>query len=97
MPVVIPFKRELDFEYGVIESISPLIRRVVARNPSAFTLYGTGTYIVGHGKVAIIDPGPDLSEHVSALLNALNGEDITHLIVTHTHRDHSPACRPVQA
>ncbi len=97
MPVAIPFKRELDFEYGVIESVSPLVRRIVARNPSAFTLYGTGTYIIGRGKVAIIDPGPDLAEHVSALLGALDGEDITHLVVTHTHRDHSPACRPVQA
>ena len=97
MAVNIPFQREFECEYGVVEQLSPLIRRVVARNPSAFTFYGTGTYIIGHGEVAIIDPGPDLADHVQALLNALSGETISHLLVTHTHRDHSPACRAIQA
>ena len=77
--------------YGVIEPVTPLIRRVVARNPGPFTFHGTGTYVVGHGKVAVIDPGPDLAEHVDALLAALAGETVTHIMVTHTHRDHSPA------
>lgn len=92
-----PFSREFEFEYGVMEQVAPKIRRLVARNPSPFTWHGTGTYVVGEGNVAIIDPGPDLPEHVDALLAALQGETVTHLLVTHTHRDHSPACRLVQA
>lgn len=93
----IPFKQKHTFEYGVIEEVAPMVRRLTARNPSAFTFHGTGTYIIGRGKVAVIDPGPDLNEHVDALIAGLEGEEITHLLVTHTHQDHSPACRPVQS
>ena len=89
----IPFKRELEFEYGQVAEVAPGIRRVVARNPSAFTLYGTGTYIVGRGNVAVIDPGPKDSAHIDAILRATAGETITHVLVTHTHMDHSPGCR----
>ena len=89
--------RELKFEYGEVAELSPLIRRVVARNPSAFTLHGTGTYIVGRGSVAIIDPGPDDSAHVDATLGALEGETVSHIVITHTHRDHSPAAAEVKA
>jgi len=96
MPNEIPFAHEVDFKYGVIQDISPMIRRVVARNPSAFTLHGTGTYVIGHGKVAIVDPGPLVDEHVQALLDALKNETVTHILVTHTHIDHSPACAPVK-
>jgi glyoxylase-like metal-dependent hydrolase (beta-lactamase superfamily II) len=92
----IPFRRDFKFEYAVAETLSPLIRRVVARNPSPFTAKGTGTYIVGHGKVAIVDPGPDIAEHVDALLHALRGETIEHLLITHTHIDHSPATAAVK-
>lgn len=92
----IPFRRELTVEYGVAETISPLIRRVVARNPGPFTFKGTGTYIVGHGKVAVIDPGPDLAEHIEAVLKALRGETIDRILITHTHRDHSPAAAAVK-
>ena len=88
--------RNFTCEYGVIEKVTPLIRRIVARNPGPFTFRGTGTYIVGHGKVAVIDPGPDLAEHVEALLGALRGETISHIVVTHTHRDHSPAAAAVR-
>ncbi|TFH48269.1 MAG: MBL fold metallo-hydrolase [Lysobacterales bacterium] len=97
MSSVIPFSRELDFEYGRLEQVAPMLRRIVARNPSPFTWHGTGPYVTGEGSVAVVDPGPDLAEHVHALLSALDGETITHLIVTHTHRDHSPACRAVKA
>lgn len=97
MPGTIPFNREFDFDYGTASTLSPLVRRVVARNPSAFTFYGTGTYIVGRGKVGIIDPGPPLAEHVEALLAAVRGETVTHIIVTHTHLDHSPAARLIKA
>ena len=84
--------RNLDFEYGVIETVAPSVRRVIARNPSPFTFHGTGTYVVGRGQVAVVDPGPALEEHVEALARGLRGETITHVLVTHTHRDHSPGC-----
>jgi len=88
--VDIPFIRELEFAYGTVAEISPLVRRVIARNPGPFTFHGTGTYIVGRGRVAVIDPGPDLLEHIDALQTALKNETISHIVITHTHRDHSP-------
>jgi glyoxylase-like metal-dependent hydrolase (beta-lactamase superfamily II) len=97
MPVDIPFLREFSFEYGRLEPVAPGVRRIVARNPSPFTFKGTGTYVVGAGEVAVIDPGPDLDEHVAALLAGLGGERVTHILVTHTHRDHSPAAKALQA
>jgi glyoxylase-like metal-dependent hydrolase (beta-lactamase superfamily II) len=97
MAVEIPFRRVFSFEYGRLEPVAPMIRRIVARNPSPFTFRGTGTYVVGQGEVAVIDPGPDLDEHVEALLAGLSGEQVTHILVTHTHRDHSPAARALQA
>ena len=97
MTVEIPFRREFWFEYGRLETVAPMIRRIVARNPSPFTFRGTGTYVVGQGEVAVIDPGPDLPEHVEALLAGLVGERVTHILITHTHRDHSPAARALQA
>lgn len=90
MAAQIPFRRALDFDYGVVARLSPLVRRVIAKNPSAFTLYGTGTYIIGHGKVAVIDAGPADVEHVEAVLRAVAGEEVTHQLITHTHIDHSP-------
>ena len=93
----IPFVREIAFEYGRTDTLTPLIRRVVAKNPSAFTFHGTGTYIVGHGEVAVIDPGPALDAHVQALLAAVEGEKVSHILITHTHLDHSPAARALQA
>ncbi|MCB1743176.1 MAG: MBL fold metallo-hydrolase [Gammaproteobacteria bacterium] len=92
-----PFNHDYPFEYAVVERVSPLIRRVVARNPGPFTFKGTGTFIIGEGEVAIVDPGPAIDEHVEALLEAVRNETVTHLIVTHTHNDHSPACAPVAA
>jgi glyoxylase-like metal-dependent hydrolase (beta-lactamase superfamily II) len=91
------FNRELEFEYGAVAQVSPAIRRVVARNPSAFTLHGTGTYIVGKGKVAVIDPGPEDDEHLQAILAAVSGETVTHIVITHTHRDHSPLARALKS
>jgi len=97
MATEIPFNRDFSCEYGAIEEISPLVRRVVAKNPSPFTFKGTGTFIVGRGKVAVIDPGPDLAEHVAALERALRGETVTHIVITHTHLDHSPAASALKA
>ena len=96
MAVKVPFRRDLEFEYGVADELSPLIRRVVAKNPSAFTFHGTGTYIIGRGEVAVIDPGPLAGAHVGALMTALKGEMVTHILITHTHRDHSPAAEPLK-
>ena len=86
-----------DQSAGIAEALHPLVRRVLAPNPSAFTYQGTQTYIVGQGEVAVIDPGPDLESHVAAILAATAGERITHIMCTHTHRDHSPATRPLKA
>ena len=96
MAVKIPFRRELNFTYGEVAEVAPGIRRIVAENPSPFTLYGTGTYIVGRGEVAVIDPGPADPAHISLLLEGLEGESISHILVTHTHTDHSPGCRLLQ-
>ena len=93
----LPVDRTYDPIYGKPVEISPLIRRVLARNPNAFTFHGTGTYVVGRGKVAVIDPGPLIDEHVEALKEALTGETITHILITHTHGDHSPAAAPLKA
>ena len=92
MPADIRFNRDLEFEYGVLETVAPSIRRIIARNPSPFTFHGTGTYVVGQGRVAVIDPGPALDAHVEALVHGLRGETVTHVLVTHTHLDHSPGC-----
>ena len=96
MPVEIPFRRDFEFAYGKLEPVAPGVRRIIARNPGPFTFRGTGTYVVGEGEVAVIDPGPDLPEHVEALVQALAGERVTHILVTHTHRDHSPAAAPLK-
>ena len=87
----IPFIKDFKFDYGTAMEVTPLIRRVVAHNPSPFTFKGTGTYIIGHGKVAIVDPGPDQQDHIDAVLKAVRGETVTHIFVTHTHIDHVPA------
>ncbi|HTI66404.1 MAG TPA: MBL fold metallo-hydrolase [Caulobacteraceae bacterium] len=94
---MIPFVRETDVAYGRADPVSPLIRRVMANNPGPFTYLGTGTYIVGHGEVAVIDPGPDDPAHLAALLAATAGERIAEILVTHTHLDHSPLARPLAA
>jgi len=93
----IRFYHDFDFEYGVLETVSPLVRRIVARNPGSFTGPGTGTYIVGHGRVAIIDPGPALSGHIQAILHALRGETVEQILITHTHPDHWPATPAIQS
>lgn len=82
---------------GECVRLSPLVRRVVAPNSGPITFTGTCSYIVGMGKVAIIDPGPDLVEHIDALLAAVRGETVTHILVTHTHKDHSPATQAIKA
>lgn len=93
----IPFDKSFDLEPGVAKEIAPLVRAVCAGNAGPFTFKGTVSYIVGRGNVAIIDPGPDDLQHIEALLGAVRGETVTHIILTHTHRDHSPAAAPIRA
>lgn len=96
---LIPFVRQFDFAYGRADRVSPLIRRVVADNPGPFTFTGTGTYIVGRSdpgaRVAVIDPGPADDAHLQALLRAVEGQTVSHILVTHTHLDHAPLARPL--
>ena len=89
----IPFVHEFEFEYGRCDRLSERVRRVIAKNPGAFTYTGTGVYIIGTGEVAVIDPGPALPDHEAALDAALEGERVTHVLVTHHHLDHSPLAR----
>lgn len=95
---MIPFVRDIDVAYGRRDQVSPLIQRVIANNPGPFTFSGTGTYIVGRNEpgagVAVIDPGPADDAHLRALMAAVDGRRVTHVLVTHTHRDHSPLARP---
>ena len=85
----------MDAPYAKLDELEPGIARVLAHNPSAFTYYGTQTYIIGTAKVAVIDPGPDLPEHVEALEKAIGNRPVAAIMCTHTHRDHSPAARPL--
>mgnify|MGYP003635813917 FL=1 len=98
---MIPYVRDFPVRYGEAEQVSPLIRRVVARNPGPFTFTGTGTYIVGPdrpgARLAVIDPGPADDAHLAALLAAVDGQVVSHILVTHTHLDHAPLSRPLAA
>ena len=95
--VQIPYRRELEFDYGSVAQIAPGIRRVIANNPGPFTFHGTGTYILGTGNVAVIDPGPDDNDHIDAIFGSLRrGNRQSYFGYPH-HMDHSPGCRPLQA
>jgi glyoxylase-like metal-dependent hydrolase (beta-lactamase superfamily II) len=85
----------VDAPYAKLEQLEPGIARVLAHNPSAFTYYGTQTYLIGTSELAVIDPGPDLPEHLDALEEAIAGRPVAAIMCTHTHRDHSPAARPL--
>ena len=85
----------MEAPYAKLEQLEPGIARVLAHNPSAFTYFGTQTYLIGDGEVAVIDPGPDFPEHLLALEQAIAGRAVAAIMCTHTHRDHSPAARPL--
>ncbi|MGB3273268.1 MAG: MBL fold metallo-hydrolase [Xanthobacteraceae bacterium] len=93
----IPFNRDFPLPPGVVEEVVPGVRRVLCPNPSPFTFTGTVSYIIGRGQVAIVDPGPDNEAHAGVLLDAVRGESVTHIVVTHTHRDHSPNAARLKA
>ncbi len=92
----IQFDRSFDARPGVAEEIAPGVRRILCDNPSPFTFKGTNTYIVGKGSVAVIDPGPADPAHIDAILKALRNETVAQILVTHTHRDHSPAAAAIR-
>ena len=85
----------MDAPYAKLEQLAPGIGRLLAHNPSAFTYFGTQTYLVGDQELAVIDPGPDLPEHLDAMEQAIGGRSVAAIMCTHTHRDHSPAARPL--
>ncbi len=91
------FDRNFDVAPGEAVRLSPLVRRVLVNNPGPYTFKGTSTFIVGQGQVAVIDPGPDDEAHLAALLEAVRGETVTHILVTHSHADHSPLARRLKA
>src|SRR5215813_3006553 len=93
----IPFDKRFDLPPGQVEEVAPGIRRLLCNNPGPFTFKGTVSYILGRGRVAIIDPGPLDEAHIAALLDTVRGETVTHIFVTHTHRDHSPAVPRIKA
>jgi glyoxylase-like metal-dependent hydrolase (beta-lactamase superfamily II) len=93
----ITFNRTLDLAPGVVDPVAPGVRRILVNNPGPFTFKGTLSYIIGRDKVAIIDPGPVDPRHTAALLDAVRGETVTHIIITHTHRDHSPGAAALKA
>ena len=86
----------MDASYAIVEHLEPGVARLLARNPSPFTYFGTQTYLVGEDELVVIDPGPDLPEHVEAIVNALDGRRLAAIACTHTHRDHSPASRALK-
>jgi glyoxylase-like metal-dependent hydrolase (beta-lactamase superfamily II) len=93
----IPFDKTFDLPPGRVEEVAPGVRRILCNNPGPFTFKGTVSYIVGRGRVAVIDPGPLDDAHSAALLDAVRGETVTHIFITHTHRDHSPASAGLKA
>ena len=91
MPDDIAFNKVFEPHHDIAVEVAPGVRRVTARNASPTTFHGTNSYILGRGRVAVIDPGPDDAAHVAAVLAATEGETITHIVLTHTHRDHAGA------
>ncbi len=89
MAAELTFKKTMEFEYGVPAELAPGVRRLVANNPGPFTFKGTNTYLVGTDELALIDPGPDDDAHIEAIMRAAGGRRISHILITHTHRDHT--------
>ncbi len=92
-----PFAREMKFQYGALERMAPGLRRIVCNNPGPFTFKGTNLYVIGEGNVAVVDPGPASGEQLDVLSDALNGETVTHILITHCHADHSGAVDALKA
>jgi glyoxylase-like metal-dependent hydrolase (beta-lactamase superfamily II) len=91
------FDRDFTPPYGVEERLTPIIARVMCGNPGPFTFKGTASYLIGRKKLAVIDPGPDDSEHLTSLMAAIGGRPVSHILITHTHLDHSPLAARLKA
>lgn len=91
----LPLKGSMDFAYGVARELLPGVTRLVANNPGPFTFKGTNSYLIGRQDLALIDPGPADDAHLDAILAAAAGRPISHIFVTHTHRDHTDALAPL--
>src|SRR3990172_11132068 len=84
------FRSTMNFAYGVPHELAPGVQRIVANNPGPFTFKGTNTYIVGTGdELALIDPGPEDAAHLQAILETIGKRKLSHILITHTHRDHT--------
>jgi glyoxylase-like metal-dependent hydrolase (beta-lactamase superfamily II) len=97
MSAELAFNRNQDVDYGVAQEVAPGVRRIVANNPGPYTFLGTNSYVVGSGEVAVIDPGPADDHHLKAIADAIAGERLTHILITHSHRDHCDGARGLQA
>lgn len=97
MSAELAFNRSQDVDYGVAQEVAPGVRRIVANNPGPYTFLGTNSYVVGSGEVAVIDPGPAEPSHLEAIAAAIKGERLTHILITHSHRDHCDGARGLQA
>ena len=95
--MALEFDRNFDPRHGEAVEVAPGVRRVTAPNAGPFTFHGTNTHLIGEGEIAVLDPGPDDPAHVEAILRAVDSARVAHILVSHTHRDHSPAARPLQA
>jgi len=89
MAEALPFKTSMNFAYGEPRELSPGVVRIVANNPSPFTFKGTNTYLVGTRELALIDPGPADRAHLAAVVAAIGDRRVSHIVITHTHRDHT--------
>jgi glyoxylase-like metal-dependent hydrolase (beta-lactamase superfamily II) len=96
MSAELAFNRNQDVDYGVPQEVAPGVRRIVAKNPGPYTFLGTNSYVVGSGQVAVIDPGPADSRHLKAIANAIRGERLAYILITHSHRDHCEGARGLQ-
>ena len=97
MSAELAFNRSQDVDYGVAQEVAPGVRRIVANNPGPYTFLGTNSYVVGSGEVAVIDPGPAEPSHLEAIAAAIKGERLTHILITHSHRDHCAGAHALQA
>ncbi|TPI44863.1 MBL fold metallo-hydrolase [Mesorhizobium sp. B2-9-1] len=88
--MALEFDTSFDPAYGRAVSVAPDVLRITARNPGPFTFHGTNSYLVGSDTLAVIDPGPEDDAHLETLLKAIGGRPVSHIFVSHTHRDHSP-------
>lgn len=91
------FDMSFDPAYGDAVAVAPSVRRITVNNPGPFTFHGTNTYLVGRDTLAVIDPGPEDDVHLGAILRATEGRPVSHILVSHTHRDHSPLARRLKA